>query len=432
MKRKFDRNMFGLLANNAMHNIINIYMNTFLVAHLLTVNSGNFFTVALYYLISYVVLMTTYVLFSFTASKYSKNKQVVASVVLSCLVLIYMASLGNEVANQIVLISLIFNVISGMYWSAINSLSNEIIKGKKLLNYNTYNSIVSNITSIIIPIAFGSIIDTSSLSVIAIFIVIVGLLECASTFFIRAEKHPHKLDYKGYFDTCYNGTNKKCFKLLYATYIVYGCRASISTLITMLIVLTFKTNTSLGAISSIISCFTILALIVSKKFKREKMTHVFSYIIGVVIASLLLLQVNISKPTIVIFNFCFATLLSIVDRPTAIKRSGLIRAINHKEYIIEHQAVVEVLLNVGRICFYLILLIASFSQEIWVYKILLLFSTICVLGYGILCCHLEKEYNKILIEREFKKQIGDRNENDILLPSYSNPNNDAYIRHSHR
>ena len=421
MKKKFDRNLFGLLSNSAMHNIISIYMNTFLVAHLLNINQGNFFILILlyiYYVISYIVLLFSYFIFSLLASKFNKSKLVEISVVLSCLILIYMASLGYNLSSFIVPFSLLFNIVSGMYWSSINALSNEIIKGKRLQSYNTYSSIVSNLTSIIVPIAFGSIIDSSSLSVISIFVVIVGILEIIATFFIKTPTSSHKLNYKEYFNEAFNGTNNKCFKLLYVTFFANGARGAIGTLITMLIVLTFKTNTSLGAISSILSIMTILVLLISNKIKNKKMEYSYLVITLSVLLSMILLEFNINKITIIIFNFAIGSLMAIVDRAASVKRSGIIRAINHKEYIVEHQSIMEIFLNLGRIFYYSILLIASSFTDLWIYKLLLGFSMIIVLIYGLLNYYLEKEYRKILIEREYKKQLLSNDPHDLLLTSY--------------
>lgn len=62
MRKKFDKNIFGLITNNALHNIITIYINTFLVAYILNISSGNFFNVALYYVIGYSIMLVSYIL----------------------------------------------------------------------------------------------------------------------------------------------------------------------------------------------------------------------------------------------------------------------------------------------------------------------------------------------------------------------------------
>ena len=433
MKKKFDRNIFGLLANSAMHNIINIYMNTFLVAYILNVSLGNFFTVAMYYVITYATLTVSYIGFSFIAARYNKPKLVALSVIIDCFILVYMASLKDNVVNYIYIISFIYNIVKGLYWSSLNSLSNEVIKGKKLQSFNTYSSVVSNITSIVVPVAFGSIIDSSSLFVIATFLVAVGILQIISTLFMKSETNPHKLDFKGYYQKCYNSTNKKCYKLFFMNYFMYGYRSAISTLITMLIVLTFATNTSLGLISSLISVLVIITLIVTNKMNRKKLSSSYMYLLTIVMLSMLLLIFNISKTTIIIFNICFNVLTSIVDRTNVIKRSGIIRAENHKEYIIEHQAVSEMVLNMGRLTFYAILVSISFSSEIWVYKLVLGISIVAMLIYGMLTNYLEKEYTKVLIEKEFKKQhVRGFDESHLHLPTYSNPNYDSFvIRYMH-
>lgn len=422
MKEKFDKNIFGLIANSSLHNMITIYINTFLVAYILNVSSGNFFNVALYYVIAYIMMIVSYTFFSFLICKINKLLVMRISIICSGIMLALMAILQSSIVDYLVLISLVYNFSSGMYWSATNSLSNELVRGKKLQNYNTYSSVVASITSIVVPIVFGSIIDSSSLFVISVFATIVGLLQIVCTFFFNKPGQQHrKFDLKGYYNTCYNAGHKKCFKLLFFGYFIYGIKDGMSVLITILIVLSFKTNTSLGAISSLISCLTIALLIFTNKKHGSKIAPSFLLVTGITLISMICLIIDINKVFIIFFNICYSTLLAIINRAYAVKRSGLIRAVEKKDYIVEHQAITELCLNIGRTLFFLILLFASFTNDIWVYKTLLLISTGFITLYGIFGYIFEKEYEKILIEREFKKQIAQMIEDhEYIVPTYSN------------
>ena len=423
MKKKIERNILGLIANNSFHNMITIYVNTFLVAYLLNISAGNFFNVALYYVIAYSVMIVSYSFFSFIICKFKKIHIMRGAILLSCVMLGIIAFLQENIVNFLVPISLVYNLCNGMYWSANNSLSNELIKGKKLQSYNTYNSVVSSITSIIVPVVFGGIIDSSSLFIISIFATIVGLLQIATTFILDIPKHsPHNFDLKGYYDNCYNKGHKTCFNLLFLGYFFYGLKDAISVLITILIVLSFKTNTSLGAISSLISCLTIFILIFTNKWRSKRNATMFLATTCIAVTSVFLLMTNINKITIIFFNIAYSSLLAINNRSFAVKRSGLIRAIDKKDYIVEHQAVSELFLNIGRTIFYSILLIASFSNNVNVYRTILAISVSFIALFGIFSYFLEKEYQKILIEREFKKQINRMIEDhEYFIPCYSNP-----------
>ena len=54
------------------------------------------------------------------------------------------------------------------------------------------------------------------------------------------------------------------------------------------------------------------------------------------------------------------------------------------------------------------------------------FAIVCL--YGVYSYIIEKEYEKILIDREFKKQKHSEIEHHELIPSYSNPNNETILR----
>ena len=430
MIKKIEKNIFGLLLNGGIHNIITIYTGTFLVAHILNVSDGNFFNVALYYTISYLVLLVCYSLCSLIIPKFNKVHIVRVGIFFHCISLAIMAILQERLTDYLVPIAIFYSIGNAIYYSALNSLSNESVKGKKITNYNTYSLIVSNVTSIVVPIIFGRVIDTSSLYVISVFALILGILQICSTFLFDKPNLTHnKLDLKGYYNECYNSHHKKTFQIFFTGYFFYGCKDAIGTLVTMLIVLTFKTNTSLGMISSLIACLTILVLIFVNRKYHSKYAYWLLLVTGITAISILCLVININKVAIIFFNICYSAVLAIITRSFTIKRSGLIRAINKKQYIIEHQAVSEMFLNLGRTSFYLIILFASFTSEIWIYKALLMIGLTVVCLYGVFSYVLEKEYEKILIEREFKKQrITNNEEIHELIPSYSNPNNETILR----
>ena len=180
----FDRSAIGLLSNTALHQIIAIYMNTFLVAHILNISAGNFHGVALYYVVAYATMIVFYSLFSFLATKINKTILTRIAVILYAPILVTIAALGSNIVNYIALIAFLYNTVNALYYVSINSISNEVIHAKNLQTFNTYSSVVGSLTSIIVPITFGKIIDTSTLGVISVFVVIVCLFEIATTFLI--------------------------------------------------------------------------------------------------------------------------------------------------------------------------------------------------------------------------------------------------------
>jgi len=421
--------MLGLLSNTAFHQIIAIYMNTFLVAHILNISAGNFDNFALYYVIAYLTMIVFYSAFSFLATKLNKTILTRISVILYAPVLVTIAALGENIVNYIIIISLLYNIVNALYYVSVISIANEVIKGKKMQAYNTFNSVVSSITSILIPVIFGRIIDTSSLSVISIFAIVVCLFEIATTFLIEKTSLSHnKFDIVGYYNNCYKSSNKKSFNLLFIGQFFNGARDALNVLVTILIVLTFKTNTSLGAITSFISLATITLLLITNNFKSSKFFKYFIPITAITAISIISLIFDVNKVSIIIFNVCYSSLLAIILRSYSVRRSGLIRAVNKKEYIVEHQAVSEIFLNIGRVSFFTILLAVSFTTDIWIYKLLLAIGMVCILFFGTLGYLGEKEYEKVLIEREFKKQL-DKN-HDITTPTYSNRKNELLASNS--
>ena len=119
-------------------------------------------------------------------------------------------------------------------------------------------------------------------------------------------------------------------------------------------------------------------------------------------------------------------MLAIILRSYSVRRSGLIRAVDKKEYILEHQAVSELFLNIGRMIFFSILLAVSFTNDIWIYKLLLAIGMVCILLFGTFGYLGEKEYNKVLIQREFKRHY---RKNDDNIAAYSTVHHEMLLTH---
>ena len=78
--------------------------------------------------------------------------------------------------------------------------------------------------------------------------------------------------------------------------------------------------------------------------------------------------------------------------------------------------------------FFSILLAVSFTNDIWIYKLLLAIGMVCILLFGTFGYLGEKEYEKVLIDREFKKQLNKARE-DITTPTFSNRKSELLASH---
>ena len=256
------------------------------------------------------------------------------------------------------------------------------------------------------PLVLGSIIDSGSFVKTAVYAVIICLLLFASTFLLVSRKEEgDKLNFKGLKKDIKSNNQGKTFLECYLMAFFNGLRQSTTTIITIMIVLTFNSNVSLGSLSSIMSIIAIfITFLFMKKYDSSKSKIVFGCM------CLILLGVggiflDISKPMIVLFNVLYTILMIVPDNLNSQKRMGIIRVTRKLKYALEHNILAEVFLNVGRVISYIILLVASFSNSLHIYKILLAINLVCICAYCLIVYKVERKYSSIIFKNDVMEHL---------------------------
>lgn len=403
---KLTKESIGYIVCNCLMKIIELFVSTFLVAYLLTISNGNMFNVALYYIMQYIGLGFFYSLFSGFLHKGNKVYFYRSSILLKCIFLISISLLKEKVADFVVPIALFYGLSSGVYWSSYNVMMNEAVSSKSIQKFYGIYNIWGYIISIVAPITLGSIIDAGSFVTTAIYAFVICLILFFSTFLLVSRKEEgDKLNFKGLIEEVKASKQGKAFLECYLMTFVNGLRTSTATLITILIVLTFNSNMSLGSLSSIMSIVAIfVTFLFMKKYDAKKVKIVFlcAFLCLVGISGVLF---NISKPTIILFNVLFTIAMIVPDNINSQKRMGLIRITGKLKYALEHNVLAEVALNIGRVISYVILLIASFSSSINVYKVLLVINLVCICLYCFVVYKIERKYSGIVLKNDIMEHL---------------------------
>ena len=95
-------------------------------------------------------------------------------------------------------------------------------------------------------------------------------------------------------------------------------------------------------------------------------------------------MIDINKISIIIYNLCNSVFLVLLMNTAETKSYDIIGEDNKviEDYIVEHQIVWQIVLNVSRILGYLVLLIASLFNNMMVFKTLLFLVTIVIIFYS--------------------------------------------------
>lgn len=389
-EEKLSKSAIGIMGSLLINNVLYMFVNTFMVAYFITLTNYDYKQISIYYALSFIAILLTFLTFG----RIIKNKNQVwvfrSGIIAYCLYILMLAFLKEKIVTYFAPLGFFYGIVQGLIWVAAHTLVNEHTQNNTN-KFISFKSIISKILKIFFPIVFGVSIELTSFSYVAKIVILLSITQFIFSLFIedKAKTYNKKYNLKEYINLVKN--NDK-FKTVYKLCICDGIvNYLLETLIVILTVMTFKTTISLGVITTITAICSILSVYIFQ-YKLKSNWKILKICNIMMVSSVLLLLTNISKPTIIIYNVCTAIFLVILSNTGDTKRYEIVseNEIVVKDYIVEHQVVCEVILNITRIIAYILLFIISLFNNIILFKILLLLVTIVILIYSKLLIKLKK------------------------------------------
>ena len=389
-EEKLSKSAIGIMGSLLINNVLYMFVNTFMVAYFITLTNYDYKQISIYYVLSFIAILLTFLTFG----RIIKNKNQVwvfrSGIIAYCLYILILAFLKEKIVTYFAPLGFFYGIVQGLIWVAAHTLVNEHTQNNTN-KFISFKSIISRILKIFFPIVFGVSIELTSFSYVAKIVILLSITQFIFSLFIedKAKTYDKKYNLKEYINLVKN--NDK-FKTVYKLCICDGIvNYLLETLIVILTVMTFKTTISLGVITTITAICSILSVYIFQ-YKLKSNWKILKICNIMMISSVLLLLINISKPTIIIYNICTAIFLVILSNTGDTKRYEIVseNEIVVKDYIVEHQVVCEAILNITRIIAYILLFVISLFNNIVLFKILLLLVTIVILIYSKLLIKLKK------------------------------------------
>lgn len=389
--KNMNKNSIGLMGTYLMNDILYMFLNTFMVAYFIKLTNYNYQLISVYYIVSFVFIILTFLLLG----SIIKNKNQISifrlGIALHCAYILILALLKEHIVDYYIYLGAFYGIVQGFFWSAGHTLINGHV-GKDSDNFISIKSMIGKILKILFPIIFGVSIEVTSFSYIARIVLLISIIQFIFSFLVTDKNviSKNKYNLKGYF----NKFKKE--KILNKYYQMICCDGIVSylldTLITIIIVMTFKTTISLGFLTTLFSiCSIISVFIFQNKIKNKN--NALSVASIAMIISVILLVFNINKGNVIIYNLCAGVFLVLLRNNAQARRYNIIN--NYKEiekdYLVEHQVISEVLMNITRIIGYGLLFIASLLNNLLLFKILLVLVTMVIFIYARLMVSLDKK-----------------------------------------
>ena len=240
--------------------------------------------------------------------------------------------------------------------------------------------ILSKLINIIAPLILGTSIELYSFSKIAIYVFGLSLVQILLTLLIKTDMDnlkPNQYSFKGFLQYIKENKLEK-IKKYNLSGLAYGIvESSISTLIVIITIMTFKTSFNLGILTTIFAICSVASLILYNKFYSKRNAGVILTLCSIIIISGVLgLLIDINKVSLVIYNFCYTITFCIFDVVYNTRKGNLVKECKIEKYREEYIGYTSISIGLGRIIGYILMLVVSFTSNIIYFKILLAIVTL--------------------------------------------------------
>jgi len=401
-----NRSTYCLTACHLLFNIINLFLSTFLVAHIYSLTTDLYqyiLNVGLYQLSTYGTMFVAYFLFSFIVDKTNRIWVYRIGNIFMVALVIITIFYGEDLANVIVLAGVCYGLALSAYYASYNVLKQEMVSRKKITNYTFLLRIFTKSISVICPFLLGMLIDVSTFSTIAIVVFFIAVIQIIISFFIKAQK-PENSDFKvlGFFKRLKeNKPLRKKLNSIYLISVFYAFNTILSMLLNVNIMMQFGSNFTLGFITSIIALLSILILIVFNKFtKIGKRTWVFILGACLTAVSALVFAFVPNYITLIAYNLIFVVNEAIVGTIFEAIRNKNLKEAGFYQDIAEHQSVVESIFQIVRIITFVLLICISLFKNYLIFQISFGVFALLFLVMNILILLYEQKERKEIEQEE--------------------------------
>ena len=384
MKQKMSKNANLLLIINTIRKIIEIFLGPFLTAYLFKVAVENITIISIYNIFSYMALF----IIAIIIGKILKNKYEMPifriGMISKFIQLLILIIIKDNIINYIWIIAIIAGFSMETWSFPLNLFSSKLVINNEKKTFVIYKTILNNLVKILVPFLLGSIITIKSFETTAIIILILSFIQILLSFKIKLDKQNNKSNKKlNIIKEINHIKQNKKLKKFYMMKFFKGMayEGALDTAVTLLIIISFKSDFSLGIVTSITSILAMFSSFIYKKINNLKtMKIIFILSCTIIFISSILLVFVTNSYTIIAYNIIFAFFLQfiiIAEEVQSLKftNSNVINNTN----VVETYVLLEMFLNVGRIISYILLLIVGIYNNLYLLEILIIFLVISII-----------------------------------------------------
>lgn len=395
--KKDIRSTVALSVCHILHTIIKLFLSTFLIAHIYSFCEDIYTyaaNVALYQMFTYIAMFISYYILSFFVDKTNRVWIYRVANIIESILVVVSIFFGKDLAKIVILAGCLNGLSHGSYYSSYNVLRQEMVSRKSIKNFTVIISVLAKLVNIVCPIILGALIEVSTFSMVAIYVLVLCFIQLIVSFLIRSKK-PVDSDFKlgEYFKKIKSDPMvKKKIGKLYIIGLFYGFVTIVSSLLSVNIMMQFGSSFSLGAMTSVFAVVAIVVLLLMRKFtKMGGRTWLYILISSFLVVSAMVLSIIPNLITLIIYHLAFSIFEVIVATNYDIHRNSNMKELGLYQDIAEHQCVVESCFGISRILSFGLLFILSLFKNNLIYQIGFIVFIVLLCVTAILLAKYEKD-----------------------------------------
>ena len=406
-KKNLNSSTYNLLACHGLNLAVAVFVSTFLVSHIYSYSSNYLVDIGLFYVFNYLAMGILYPIVSYFLDRTNRVSIYRFAIVIRGAFIVSLVFFGNEIAKFVILAGVLHGMSEAFYWTSYNVMKSELVSCCLTNKYSTIQVVENKLINFIVPIVLGGVIDSSSFIISSFIIFAVVIVQLIISIFIKSRRPLNSsFDMKKFVkDIKASPQRKDIYKTIFIISMINGFHAVVSSLNTILIMLVFKSNFSLGVLTGIFSGISILILLFIKRFvKTGKRLPLYISLVILSIISMTIVPFFMSKTLVVIYNFIYMFAAIVYSYMFDFYRNCFVKKFDMYDDIAEYQCIIESILQIARVFIYAImigvgLIGASFGANglLFTLKIFFAACSIIYVFYNIMLYVCEKKFIKYKI-----------------------------------
>lgn len=371
-----------LFSLRTLKNILNNFVDIFLVLYFLDVSDSNILPLGIYKLVGIIAIYSVIFLTRNFAKSKNRANLMRIGIVLDFVYFLTIILLKDKIVDYIYLVGLLYGLEEGFYYSVYNILESDGITNEERAKFAGTYTAIESILSILFPVIFGGLIYATGFLKSLTIVFIIVILRIIISFIYKDNNIPksNKTNMKKFFELTNSDKRfKQMYKVEFLNGIIYS-KAAFSYIVTIYIIKVFSDSFSLGIFTSIFSVITfIIGILFAKCIKKESYSSAIKISMVFTIISLFLMILKCNAITITLFNL-FQTISKKLKNLIIGNNQANLSNYNkiEKEYKTEYWLANETALVIGRVISSSVFILLAYCDStimIFLYALLLILFT---------------------------------------------------------